>query len=308
MNMKLRAWSFNNGFMLEPESFAPVGYSEEKGLTFGNVLISPTQNGTLLSEPLILDRGVFYAHTDFKEIELKAYSEEDVVASYTSSVKGLKDIDQETYDSLSSGFKAKYEKVLEPEKKKVSVEIEVTLKSINTDFKEAVYAGDEWESRLAASWAGASRGGIRRNTVKNLYQQSMDGDKALIFMKELYGVEKKKAKGGQLKQVEADFRNYDPSRSFSIHDRGNSAVEVLYYDKPYHGEVKKQLQRKTNGRPYADRRSINVPDKPDVASKAIIWASDLKDVQWADNDKDNMRIIADIADAVFFTDLGELIL
>lgn len=81
-------------------------------------------------------------------------------------------------------------------------------------------------------------------------------------------------------------------------------IVVSFFSKPYHGEKRKILSRKSNGYPYADKRGYFVDDLPPVVNTAIINYEDIPYFT-ASSQEELDKKIQDYHDFITFTHLIE---
>lgn len=234
---------------------------------------------------------LYEAVTDSAVLYHRETSQEVVSFIPVAGNPKLKEITAEEFEQLSSGFRRFYEKKLS-EPSEVITEIEARVINVNYDLKESVVMGIEPLTELHSivnniraadrkrnSWNYNSNSepyfSLERNLPLSLSAREVMKVLGEIAQKSLT----KKGVTGRL-SVTSPYRN-EPVE-----------MNISFYEKPYDGSIKKILDRKRDGKPYADRRGRHVPDMPATAGLAHVTEDEIS--SWwrfitGDNLEDNQK-------------------
>jgi len=181
----------------------------------------------------------------------------------------LKELDEESYEKISENFKRFYERKL-AEPVETRTELEYELVEVPYDLKGEILIGKEFASDLHAK-ALPIRDREQRGSYydRNRLRASISNNLPL----DLTGAEIRKLVDALGNEV-AGRNGYSASlRQYGY--LGDGDFDVTFYEVPYQGAVKKVLDKKQNGQPYADRRGRMVRDMPKSVGQAKITATDL---------------------------------
>jgi len=189
---------------------------------------------------------------------------------------GLRDLTEEEYNRLTAGFRQLYKKELdEPEELRTEVphtlvEVDVELsddllmgRSFISDLHGQVHKIREAERRSRSSWG---RDEVRPDLSRVLPLTLKDSE--LISIVGDFGNRLARGDGGHGYKAKAVFRTgyREPSR-----------LEISYFATAYRGETRKVLDKKANGKPYADGRGRMVQDLPSQVGSSVVTEGDLAD-------------------------------
>jgi len=206
------------------------------------------------------------------ELQLVSSSWSREVLSYIPKDRSseLKELDEESYEKISVNFKQFYERKL-AEPVETRTELEYELVEVPYDLKGEILIGKEFASDLHAKVLPIRDREQRSNRYydRDRLRASISNNLPL----DLTGAEVKKLVDALGNEV-AGRTGYSASlRQYGY--LGDGDFDVTFYEVPYQGAVKKVLDKKQNGQPYADRRGHMVRDMPKSVGQAKITSADL---------------------------------
>lgn len=278
---ELKVFVFNNSFVVDAAYTSKV--NESYVLTRGRNYKFSRAGEVLVPE---ITAGVAIFQGGFDGVDVVEVQPRTVVNMYSSALDGFKDIDQETYDSLSKNIQSKYAAtdsgVAEDEH-----EVTVVTERRRIDFDLQVYRG-EVVSQMKKIFYGEDY--APRPSMTNFSFVNLSGNFVLAVMNHLYEQER-----AELTQIRPNFEK----SSYRHADKSYDSVSVDYLTEPFTGQTRKVYLRKKNGALYADGRYRMVSDIPDTASRVVISAGDLDSVPLSKDDDENLKIVKGIYRAVF---------
>ena len=230
----------------------------------------------LLSEEVLTALGSYshkiYAPTQ-GELELVRSSWTQDTLSYIPKDENseLRELDEETYNRISPNFQLRYKRKL-ADRVETRTPLEYELVSSPYALKGEVLIGREFVSELHSKIVPLRA----RATRNDSYYYNRDRLRASLQSNLPLSLT-----GGEIK-VLIDGLGDEVARgkgySASLHRYGyseESDFNVTFYATPYEGAMKKVLDKKQNGQPYADRRGRMVRDLPRAVGQAKITSTDL---------------------------------
>jgi len=183
---------------------------------------------------------------------------------------GLRDLSAEDYEKLSDNFKKLYKKELaEPEE--IRTEIDHDTVEIPVELTDAILMGHDFISelhmRVNKIRESSRQSGFygNRDPRPELWRAMPLSLSARELTSVIHGLSSRLTGHGY--QARVVFRGgYSHTQDF---------FDIDYFARPYRGETRKQLDKKQNGQPYADRRGRMVNDYPPVVGSASISEDDI---------------------------------
>ena len=192
---------------------------------------------------------------------------------YDTNNKQLRVLTAEEFEQLTPGFQRLYKKDLsEPIETKTELEFE--LKTVDRELKESILMGTEFVSDLHKNLYEIRQRAIARSL--NYYSRNTGPAPAFdrilpltITSDELIKlVADAGHKIGSGTGFGATVGIVEPYRS-------EAHLKISFFAQPYDGSVKKKLDLKRDGKPYADGRGRMVKDLPSVVGTAEITQREL---------------------------------
>jgi len=215
---------------------------------------------------------------------LETYQDVDHYEPKSSAPRGLRQLSPQEFEQLTASFRAHYELVREAPREEL-VELSVRIEDRPMELDPAILEGKRYLNELHNRLANVpSEGGFnRRNSaeaavdISNFEAKALNQEQLIHVVWQLYSpVTQGRSQRGIFV---GGFFGGIPSKPDSI--------SIRFFETPYEGAMKKQLDRKKNGQPYADRRGRMVPDYPQEAGKATITRAELW--EWWQNVDGNSR-------------------
>jgi len=246
-------------------------------LTDGTDKVLKTEDSPISSEIAGKLYGVSFYGPAIGELKIEQVRTVEAVDRYVARdwKSGLRDLSAEDYEKLSDNFKSLYKKEL-AEPQEVRTEIVHVSREVPVELTESIIMGQEFISDLHRQ-VNVVRESERR---KNSYYGTRDPRPELwrFLPLVLSGVELMEIMGN-IGQAVGRGRGYQAWLTFHKGYASEPNVfDISYYARPYNGEMRKVLEKKKNGQPYADRRGRMVRDMAPVVGKALVTESDI--VSW----------------------------
>ncbi len=228
------------------------------------------EDSSLISEDVKQKLGFrysFFGQSD-GELNLIRVVETEVVDSYIPKKSGLRELSEEEYQQLSPAFQKLYEKrVGKPEEKWEQLPIEVL--ELEGEISDDLFLGKYFPTELhrVLNTIRERERRVRSSGFGYGDKERADFERALPL----------KISDNELVAV-LDEHIIQPVRqgkgitAFVTTGYGLKKEELRleFFAAPYDGAVKKILDRKANGQPYADRRGHMVKDFPAKVGMAVI--------------------------------------
>lgn len=279
-NQDLKVHAFNDVFFADNRLFtvldkageevSPVSVEEDSDLAWA---MSRSRAGKMFDVP-------------YADVSIVKIREEQEVVEYTpvDTSGRLKVLSVDEYDVLSDSFKAKYKKVLtEPVTVQEPVPVDVSF--YDMDFDEDLFVGRTVRNKVharvhlhALSKNRSSSGfwGSRDERSKRLIPGFGNFQDISLNAKSLFSLMR-----DTLREVGVASESNPVQVLLHIPDDDSSIYNEFrmeFLEKPYKGEMKDVLLKKSNGQPYADRRASRKQDLPETANKISFHASHM--MEW----------------------------
>lgn len=220
---------------------------------------------------------LFAAVAEDAVLEQSKFSQE--LVSYIpkdESSGGLRELTADDYEKLSPAFKAFYEsKLAEPVETKSILEHE--LRTVDYELNEDVLLGKDYLTELHRHIDGIRKQEAARR--RSYYSSSSSEPKLELWRNlplnlsddEVFKVV------GLLGNRITNTSGGGYGATLSLHEYSHipSYITVTFFVSTYSGEMRKQLDTKKDGHPYADRRGRMVKDYPKTAGSATLTPGDL---------------------------------
>lgn len=268
---------FTNATLFERRSLSASGAASKSSLQLWDGDREVERDSQLLSDELrdtLYRKGwiLFGAAEQPRATIIETYQDVDHYEPKSSAPRGLRKLAPQEFEQLTASFKSHYELVREEPREEL-VELAVEIEDRAMELDSAILEGKSYLNELHRLIAKVprERSSNRWNSaeasvnVSNFEPKELSAGQLIHVVWQLYS---SVIQGHSHRGIfVGGFFGGIPSKPDSI--------PIRFFEEPYEGAMKKQLDKKKNGQPYADRRGRMVPDYPREVGKATITSAEL---------------------------------
>lgn len=278
MEQKTKIYRFPNATLVQfAGPHGPTGHSLLKNGT------KLSEHKTLISDSTFKKLGVWSTRiyeSSLGTLELVHSSWSQDLVSYTPILndpltedQSLRELDEETYLKLSPGFRKLYKKKLaDPVELRESVDFELIESPIALD--EDVLLGREHPTALHRILGPIREQERRKNSYYSYGNDGPRPDLRRVLPLNISSDELMKLISSLAKPTVGDA-GYGATITLRDYYASTPQLEISFLASTYTGAMRKQLDKKANGQPYADHRGRMVKDHPKIVGRATVTTGDI---------------------------------